>query len=280
MIHSLAQSLVESGMDATVWHGKVPPVADRVAPVVAGRQRTLRAGDVLVMPEFGGAYWSFLVGALPVVMLVQGPRGFVAGTPLDSAGGGTRTRAGRPPRRRSRHRTRSTTSCGQSSRRRSRPTPCPSAWTAACSGLGPSAASFRSCLGDDRWSSTGWFRSFAHGACSRPGTCRSSTACRATRSPALWVSPQFFSAGLSSKALHSLEPRRCLPALESLASRATVQRNTWARVVPTSFRRGICWRWRTQWSVRSISSRTIRTSSQNSPMLAGDSSLIGMIQGI
>lgn len=75
-------------MDATVWHGKVPPVADRVAPVVAGRQRTLRAGDVLVMPEFGGAYWSFLVGALPVVMLVQGPRGFVAGTPLDSAGGG------------------------------------------------------------------------------------------------------------------------------------------------------------------------------------------------
>ena len=88
VIHSLAQSLVESGMDATVWHGKVPPVADRVAPVVAGRQRTLRAGDVLVMPEFGGAYWSFLVGALPVVMLVQGPRGFVAGTPLDSAGGG------------------------------------------------------------------------------------------------------------------------------------------------------------------------------------------------
>lgn len=75
VIYRFVELLNEGGIDACVWHG-----TDGVsyssftstAPVVTGLERTLAAGDVIVMVEVGGPKWSFLVGDNPCVMLCQG----------------------------------------------------------------------------------------------------------------------------------------------------------------------------------------------------------------
>lgn len=76
VIHHMAQVLDAAGVDAVVWHGgrgPLPKGLEFEAPVDRADRRVLAPGDLLVMPEAGGGRWSFLVGGLPVVMLVQGP---------------------------------------------------------------------------------------------------------------------------------------------------------------------------------------------------------------
>lgn len=76
VIHAMAAALCDAGFDAAVWHGEKaepPEGLESDAPVIRANSRVLAPGDVLVMTELGGGKWSFLVGDLPVVMLVQGP---------------------------------------------------------------------------------------------------------------------------------------------------------------------------------------------------------------
>ncbi len=75
VIYGLVEHLNELGFHACVWHGtpghRYESFSSR-APVVTGRSVHLAEGDVVVMPEVGGAKWADLNPEVPTVMLVQG----------------------------------------------------------------------------------------------------------------------------------------------------------------------------------------------------------------
>lgn len=75
IIYQFAEHLDRLGFPACVWHGTDRanyPGFDSDARVVRGLTQQLGVGDLLVMPEVGGARWADLNPGVPTVMLVQG----------------------------------------------------------------------------------------------------------------------------------------------------------------------------------------------------------------
>ncbi len=75
IIYAMVETLQRAGIPAAVWHGREGTSSrwfEHDANVVFGLERTLEEGDLLVMPELGGARYRRLVGDARVVILNQG----------------------------------------------------------------------------------------------------------------------------------------------------------------------------------------------------------------
>ncbi|RLV47628.1 hypothetical protein D9V37_15810 [Nocardioides mangrovicus] len=92
VMYDLVAGLESAGLPARVWHGRagfeVAGLAG-TAPVEAAPRVRLEPGDLLVMPEVGGAKWSGLNPEVPTVMLVQGIDFLAGGAAFDRALPGT-----------------------------------------------------------------------------------------------------------------------------------------------------------------------------------------------
>jgi len=74
IIYGMVEALNKVGLDAAVWQGLEGNSSRwfrHDAPVVTGLERRLNPGDVLVMPELGGARYRHLVDEARVVILNQ-----------------------------------------------------------------------------------------------------------------------------------------------------------------------------------------------------------------
>lgn len=86
VVYAMVEALNSRGSEAAVWHASSDFRAtwfDHQAPVVTGAHRRLDVGDVLVMPEIGGARYEHLTNGARVVVLNQAHFYTIAGQSPD-----------------------------------------------------------------------------------------------------------------------------------------------------------------------------------------------------